>query len=69
MIKQAKLSNKCQITVPKEVRKLLGIDKGDDVVFYIEDNEVKLTSIKNINLKLKNPKKKTTMKKGEKNNG
>lgn len=69
MIKQAKLSNKCQITVPKEVRKLLEIDKGDDVVFYIEDNEVKLTSIKNINLKLKNPKKKTTMKKGEKNNG
>ncbi len=69
MIKQAKLSNKCQITVPKEVRKLLEIDKGDDVVFYIEDNEVKLTSIKNINLKLKNPKKKTTMKKGENNNG
>ncbi len=69
MIKQAKLSNKCQITVPKEVRKLLEIDKGDVVVFYIEDNEVKLTSIKNINLKLKNPKKKITVKKGEGNNG
>ena len=69
MIKQAKLSNKCQITVPKEVRKLLEIDKGDDVVFYIEDNEVKLTSVKNISLRLKNTKKKTTIKKGEKNNG
>ena len=38
MIKQAKLSNKCQITIPKEVRKLLEIDKGDDVVFFVEDN-------------------------------
>ena len=67
MIKQAKLSNKCQITIPKEVRKLLEIDKGDDVVFFVEDNEIKLTSTKNISLKLKNINKKTTIKK-EKNN-
>ena len=66
MIKQAKLSNKCQITIPKEVRKLLEIDKGDDVVFFVEDNEIKLTSTKNISLKLKNRNKKTTIKKGEK---
>ncbi len=66
MIKQAKLSNKCQITIPKEVRKLLEIDKGDDVVFFVEDNEIKLTSTKNISLKLKNINKKTTIKKGEK---
>ena len=66
MIKQAKLSNKCQITIPKEVRKLLEIDKGDDVVFFVEDNEIKLTSTKNISLQLKNINKKTTIKKGEK---
>ena len=66
MIKQAKLSNKCQITIPKEVRKLLEIDKGDDVVFFVEDNEIKLTSTKNISLKLKNINRKTTIKKGEK---
>ena len=66
MIKQAKLSNKCQITIPKEVRKLLEIDKGDDVVFFVEDNEIKLTSTKNISLKLKNINKKNTNKKGEK---
>lgn len=66
MIKQAKLSNKCQITIPKEVRKFLEIDKGDDVVFFIENNEIKLTSTKNISLKLKNINKKTTIKKGEK---
>lgn len=67
MIKQAKLSNKCQITVPKEIRNFLEVDKGDNVVFYIEDNEIKLTSVGNVSLKLRNANKKTTIKK-EKNN-
>lgn len=67
MIKQAKLSNKCQITVPKEIRNFLEIDKGDNVVFYIEDNEIKLTSVRNVSLNLRNANKKTTIKK-EKNN-
>lgn len=69
MIKQAKLSNKCQITVPKQIRGLLNIGKGDDVIFYIENNEIKLTSAKNVQVKLTNPKKKATVKKGDKNNG
>lgn len=69
MIKSAKLSNKCQITVPKQVRDLLEIDKGDNVVFYIENNEVKLTGIKNVNFTLKNAKKTATIKNGGKNNG
>ena len=64
MIKEAKLSDKCQITIPKQVRDLLGIDKGDNVVFYIENNEVKLTGIKNVNLKLKNTKKTATIRNG-----
>lgn len=67
MIKQAKLSNKCQITVPKEIRNFLEIDKGDNVVFYVEDNEIKLTSVRNVSLNLRNANKKTTIKK-EKNN-
>ena len=67
MIKQAKLSNKCQITLPKEIRNFLEIDKGDNVVFYIEDNEIKLTSVRNVSLNLRNANKKTTIKK-EKNN-
>lgn len=69
MIKQAKLSNKCQITVPKQVRDFLNISKGDDVIFYIENNEIKLISAKNAQVKLANPKKKVTVKKGDKNNG
>ena len=64
MIKEAKLSDKCQITIPKQIRDILGIDKGDNVVFYIENAEVKLTSIKNVNLKLKNVKKTVTIKNG-----
>ncbi len=69
MLKQAKLSNKCQITVPKQVRDILGIGKGDDVMFYIENDEVKLTGTKNLNIRLKNTKKVAILKNGDKNNG
>ncbi len=69
MLKQAKLSNKCQITVPKQVRDILGIGKGDDVMFYIENDEVKLTGAKNLNIRLKNTKKVAILKNGDKNNG
>lgn len=69
MLKQAKLSNKCQITVPKQVRDILGISKGDDVMFYIENDEVKLTGAKNLNIRLKNTKKVAILKNGDKNNG
>lgn len=64
MIKEAKLSDKCQITIPKQIRDVLGIDKGDNVVFYIENDEIKLTGTKNINLKLKNTKRVTVVKGG-----
>lgn len=64
MIKEAKLSDKCQITIPKQVRNFLGIDKGDNVIFYIENNEVKLTGDKNVILKLKNTKKTATIRNG-----
>lgn len=64
MIKEAKLSDKCQITIPKQVRDFLEIDKGDNVIFYIENNEVKLTGDKNVNLKLKNTKKTATIRNG-----
>lgn len=69
MLKQAKLSNKCQITVPKQVRDILGIGKGDDIMFYIENDEVKLTGAKNLNIRLKNTKKVAILKNGDKNNG
>lgn len=64
MIKEAKLSDKCQITIPKQIRDVLGINKGDNVVFFIDNDEVKLTSIKNVDLKLKNTNKSATIKNG-----
>lgn len=64
-IKEAILSSKCQITVPKVIRELLHVKNGDSLVFYIENDEVKLTGTKNIELKLKNSKQVTVIK-GEK---
>lgn len=64
-IKEAILSSKGQITVPKAIRELLHVENGDSLVFYIENDEVKLTGTKNIELKLKNSKQITIIK-GEK---
>lgn len=55
-IKEVILSSKGQITVPKTIRELLHVENGDSLVFYIENDEVKLTGTKNIELKLKNEK-------------
>ncbi|CAN5824674.1 hypothetical protein BH23DEI1_BH23DEI1_24350 [soil metagenome] len=37
MNKRATLTSKGQITIPKEVRRHLGLEKGDQVMFSIED--------------------------------
>ena len=65
-IKEAILSSKCQITVPKVIRDLLQVQSGDSLAFYIEDNEVKLTSTNNLDIRLKNENKKTVVKKEKK---
>lgn len=65
-IKEAILSCKCQITVPKAIRDILQVESGDSLAFYVEDGQVVLTNINNINVKLKNEKSKTVIKKGEK---
>ena len=62
-IKEAVLSSKGQITVPKAIRELLHVENGDSLVFYIEDNEVKLTSTSNLEIKLKDEKKKAIVRK------
>ena len=63
-IKEAKISKKGQITVPKEIRELLGVDSGDKVVFYIENEKsVKLSSTDNIDIKSKDKNKELEMKK------
>lgn len=63
-VKEAKISKKGQITVPKEVRKLLGVDSGDKVAFYIENGKsVKLSSADNLDIKAKDKEKELKIKK------
>ena len=62
-IKEAVLSSKGQITVPKAIREILHVENGDSLVFYIEDDEVKITSTNNLNIKLKNEKRKAFVRK------
>lgn len=64
-IKEAILSSKGQITVPKAIREILHVKNGESLVFYIENDEVKLTGTKNIDLKLKNNKQVTVIKGGK----
>ena len=64
-IKEAVLSSKGQITVPKTIRELLEVKSGDSLAFYVEDNEVKLTTTNNLDIKLKNQNKKAVVKKGK----
>lgn len=64
-IKEAILSSKCQITVPKVIRDILQVASGDSLAFYIEDGQVVLTNLNNINVKLKNRRAKTVIKRRE----
>lgn len=55
--KDAKLSQKGQITVPKEVREKLGVDAGDRIVFFFDENdEIMITNTDNAEIKTKNKK-------------
>ncbi|MBI4685841.1 MAG: AbrB/MazE/SpoVT family DNA-binding domain-containing protein [Nitrospirae bacterium] len=44
MVTTAKITSKGQITLPKEVRKLLDVQSGSVVVFEKKDNKIVLTS-------------------------
>ena len=62
-IKEAILSSKGQITVPKAIREILHVNNGDSLAFYVEDGQVILTNLNNINVKLKDKKSKAVIKK------
>jgi AbrB family looped-hinge helix DNA binding protein len=40
MMTIAKVTSKGQVTIPKEIRKFLGIEKGDDIIFEKVNNYV-----------------------------
>lgn len=54
--KDAKLSTKGQITVPKEVREKLGVEAGDRIVFFFDNDEIKITNTENAEIRTKNNK-------------
>ena len=62
-LKEATLSSKGQVTIPKLIRDILNVDIGESVAFYIDGNEVLLTSSANLDVKLKNKDNKTIIKK------
>ena len=41
-IKDVRVMSKGQVTIPKKVREVLGIDEGDRVTFIVEGNNVKV---------------------------
>lgn len=43
-IDNAKVMSKGQITIPKDVRKILGIESGDRVTFIVENGTVRLVN-------------------------
>lgn len=46
MIKQAKITSKGQVTVPREIRRALGVDTGDRLVFENVGHEVRVRAVR-----------------------
>ena len=42
VIDNAKVMSKGQVTIPKDVRKILGISSGDRITFVVENGNVRL---------------------------
>lgn len=43
-IDTAKVMAKGQITIPKDIRNLLGVDSGSKVIFVVEDGNVRIVN-------------------------
>lgn len=43
-VDNAKVMSKGQITIPKDIRKVLGVSNGDRVTFIVEDNTVRIVN-------------------------
>jgi antitoxin PrlF len=46
MKKQAKVTSKGQVTVPKEIRRRLGVRAGDRLLFEEDGNGVRVTAVR-----------------------
>jgi AbrB family looped-hinge helix DNA binding protein len=50
MQKQAKVTSKGQITVPREVRRILGVRAGDRLLFESDAKGIRVRSVRNPNI-------------------
>ena len=46
----AKLTSRCQLTLPREVRQKLGVKEGDKVVFYEYDGRIVIDNAEKLKL-------------------
>jgi antitoxin PrlF len=44
--KKARLTSKGQITVPRDIRRLLGVQSGDSLVFKADENGVRVKPVR-----------------------
>lgn len=53
MLKEAKISQKGQITIPREIRELLQVELGEKIVFFVdEDKQVRVLNSNKIQVKI-----------------
>ena len=50
-LKNAKISKKGQVTIPAEIRNLLGVQSGDYITFGINEQNIIIVNRKNIKIK------------------
>lgn len=48
MKREAKVTSKGQITIPREVRQALGVEAGDKIVFEEDENGMRVTPLRRI---------------------
>ena len=47
MEQKARVTSKGQVTIPKEIRRVLGIKEGDSLLFEVEGDEVRVRAARN----------------------
>lgn len=50
-LKNAKISKKGQVTIPAEIRNLLGVQSGDFITFGVNDQSIVIVNRKEIKIK------------------
>lgn len=67
LLDSAKMTSKGQITIPKQIRDILQLEKGDSVLFYAENNKnIKIVNKKECNVVVDENSKQFIVKRGSK---